>query len=465
MKPFLGCYLLNLAWLAAQTITPAPAKFALDGRIEEWVGEAPTFELGDKVRVWARHNAQGLVVAGEGPDLEGLEVWLSASSEPHLPGVGWGNQFGEKQGTAASCAEVATKGDARPCLQWIERQGPYRARLRRLFLRKWNITREGPQETYATAAFASLTVEQRKRLELLTPKGTIQSKLSATEFELLIPWDAFPPVDRLRIERLGFQVDLRGRGYVRSTAAGFKGARYNGLPPVRVSPPVVTRVTPCDLRLTAANSYGELRPAYYFLNAALEARTVFLLQNDARGYQYAPDPDALSPGIRITDYFVQELERGEFLCSPPLTYRKSGELKELLPFNLTKGEPKKLPVVYLADGTRLLQDGPNVSYTEFGSGQCGACPIVEFKIFALSATGTWTEALSLGTRIEIGDYEIEVSPDLKNVKEFQEIDDRWSSVTHCLTGRKYRKCAENPHASPPRTTVVRDAVRRQAGAM
>lgn len=388
-----------------------------------------------------------------------IELWLAASADLKLPPIGWGNQFGEVPGTQESCADKGQGKELDACLAWIKTVPRYREIFRKLFLRRWSIKPGSVEENYATAAFHQLSPAARKQLDLLKPAGQpivkIEPSGAGFVFSILVPWNAFPPADRLNLDRIGFQVDVRGDAGALSTANGFKGARYNGLPPATMNPAQPHQITPCEYPLSGKNIFRENRPAFYTMTASGGLDRVFILQNTVQGYQYLPDSDALSPGIRVVEFYSQQLSPGEFICGPALTYRK-GPVTKGTEIDLYPVPAKPLAIKALADGTRLLQYGPRVYYSEFGSGTCGACPRVALDIYALAPSGAITSATSLDAVIDTGEYEIEQSPDWRKITEYSERDDRWSSKSYCLTGHAYRDCGSNPSTPPPKGHTVRD---------
>jgi hypothetical protein len=423
--------------------------FLLAALLSRLLAGQSTLPLRDVSLSW---NASGLAVAVRTPSPmpadAHVELWLGASADLQMPPIAWGNQFGEADSKSDQC-DVS-------CIAWENGQKIYRTLLPKLFLRRWNLTPTAVTETYATPAFRALTAEQQKRLADLKPSALPQVRFAAQSFDIQVPWAAFPPADRLSLDRIGFQVDVRGGGLALTTLS--KGTKLGGLPQVALSPPVVTRLTQCEYPLTARSLYGEERPAYYRLNGRFEASDVFLLENDARGYQYKPEATSLSPGPRTAQFFQQQLSSGEFLCGPAMAYRKGDTIKRF-PDLVSPMPDTRLPVKALMDGTRLIQFGTGISYSTFGSGQCGACPIVTLKIFALLPSGNIQEAATLGHRIEADEYEVELSPDWTRIVEYFETDDKWRSVTHCLAGHAYKPCADDPKSPAPRTHAVRDALK------
>ena len=438
-------------------IVPVPGNYVLDGRIGEWEGVNPTVaqpaDTGrppDMHRLWAGTSADGLVVAGDirvapweftlHPKMQGatVDIGLSVAEPFDLPKI----QFDDKW-----CNEMGDylKKDRSPCLQWVKDQGVYRDLLQKQFSRSWRIAPDGAEEISALPAYDQLTAEQRQRTGLPRPAGLPHGFFrpvpeTTTTFELLIPWEIFPPANRLNLERIQLKLNVEG-GY--------------GVPQslwLAVIPPITARVTTCGQPLPV-----EGQPLFYFLNQPRQADTAFTFEDHQYGWLPYPPPSAdLSPEVRPHKYFTQALSPGEYLCGPYMSYRR-GTVTKNYPLRIDAPpdqEPYHFPVKVLADGTRLIRSGPG--HWPLPEGWRHSYDIMKMSIYALTPSLQAYEALHLIWMIDSpSGYEIEISGDWRTVTEFtQGRDDKWSSETFCLTGHVYKSCRSNPDSPPPKKRVL-----------
>ena len=160
-----------------------------------------------------------------------IEVWLSAVPNPELPVIGWGNQFGDTELPKGenSCAEIGKSRGQEPdkagieeCAEWARKQKSYRAQFRRLFSRQWQLAPGFGSEAFSAPAYD--VIEQKfaggtkdysiKSPKELKPQGVPELKTRATgqgyDFETLIPWKLFPPVNSAEIRELYLLVEVFG---------------------------------------------------------------------------------------------------------------------------------------------------------------------------------------------------------------------------------------------------------------
>jgi hypothetical protein len=98
-----------------------------------------------------------------------IEIWLAASPDVSIPGIGWGNQFGPTElGSLKDCADQVDPhtGDAasgaKDCERWYTEQLQFRQYLRRLFVRQWLIRLHRPSPCVRGLRHDSLRGAQRK---------------------------------------------------------------------------------------------------------------------------------------------------------------------------------------------------------------------------------------------------------------------------------------------------------------
>jgi hypothetical protein len=474
------CFYLALfsATVFGAVITPVPATFILDGNVREWNGIPPVTRLWSsavtvKYAIWFGQSRDGLVVAGlvrnsglkfakDSSELENkdrVEVWLSVADQFDLPKVKY-----DEEACTRGAQEGVEKGAA--CLEWLKEQNGFRERLTSLFTRMWRITPYVNQESYALPAYDALSELQRNALRFSRPSGAPLQKFQTgadgtLTFEILIPWAIFPPANRLSLESVHLRVDLTDGGWVHvSTNPEVRMTGEGSLPSLAVAPPITTRITPCGQPLLGKNLQGDDLPAFYFLNRRLEIDKAFFFENPEYPYRpFLPEKDEISPVARHERFFVQELEKGEVLCGPFMSYRK-GSVVRLFPFRLqppgdqvSMAPLTSFPLKRLADGTRLIQYGPDRSY---GPLWTRAYEVYSMHVFALTPSLQVQEALSLSAWSDgVPGYEIEISDDWRTVQEFRQgISGPWISETYCLTGHVYRSCAKDSNSPPPRKRVL-----------
>jgi hypothetical protein len=470
-------HLLAAALGLAQIIGNVPKNFILDGSIGEWDHKAPSFgryESWGHNPIWIARSSQGLVFAGSADALplahdQGelltkghLELWLSLSDEIKMPPISWSGD----DATDDTC-DGYDDSSKLACLQWYRDQAIYRRKLKALFIRMWRIAPNLIEEAHATASYASLTEPEQKSALQLKPSGQLVAKFSVTEsqnftYEILVPWEAFPPADRLHLERVKLALNLVDSDDVRVTTEPTLGdLRRSAMRSLAVVPPIVVHFTPCEYPLTGMS--GE--PAFFFLGSSLTVRRAFTFENGLPccGAVTLQEAKAISPYFTLVEHFVQRLGPGEFLCGSPITYKR-GSVIQRFPFELGPGPglypglypraqpPATLAVLRLPNGTRLIRDGPWLAFQKQTYTMCAACPFTQLTIFSLAPSGEIKEALTLGGRVgDIGlaEYNIEMSSDWRTVTEFRNNGEMWVSRKFCLNGETYRACGEDSRSPAP----------------
>jgi len=477
-------------------------------------------------RIWIRSTGEGLHLFGRvEADADGfrwpkqksemlssdhVEVWLAASPEVSMPLIGWGNQFGTTELTsvkdctpkAESQAAAMASSDSN-CEGWYNEQVQYRQQLRRLFARQWLIAVDArafkPRviEDFASSAWRGLTESlfpddlptalQPKADDGVTAEvgaeyrqetghdaagnPSQQGHQTGYNFHIFIPYTAFPPAQQLKLADLYLMVDVfsaapqgRKMGDFSSTSATRvwgKPASFNHL---RLDAPRTFSITPCEEKPEQEDLYGEKHKAWFLptepgKDAGLSSTlaSTFALINPASGYLY--DPGGVSPEATAASYFSNQLANGAFVCGPDLIWRKDGSIQRTK-FNIDKTSFK---VTELPDGWSLLRSGPfTYPHSRFGSGQCGACQIMEFQILAASPQGEISSALSLNEDMsgegESADAtDLDIAPDWKRITLYRQFEDfshpdpkpNWTSTTYCLDGHAYKQCGESKQAKPP----------------
>jgi hypothetical protein len=493
----------------AQNIYASPPTLAL-------IPHSPQAHPGN---VWVRATDDGLVVWGkvqvDQKDLrwpqqksemlssDHVEVWLATSPEVPMPTMGWGNQFGtEELGSLKDCAgQTDNSGDQvigeKNCERWYGEQVQYREYLRRLFVRQWLIASSQYQtrffEDFATTAYSGLNanVFHDNLPAVLQPKSddgvTVEiggesrpeTKHDAAgnaypsghqtgyNFQVFIPYGAFPPARQLKLAELYLMVDVFSSapdGHKMGDYSSSSSARQWGRPAsfnhLRLDSPRTFAVTPCDNKPEQSDMYGESFESWFFpaepgKNAVV--RSTFSLINPAAGYMYGPV--GVSPEAVPQTYFWKELENGGTVCGPNLAWRRGGTVKRTK-FSV---EEKYFETKALPDGWSLVRSGPFTrTHSPFGSGQCGSCEIADFDLFAVSPQGEITSALNIDQDLS-GMFgspqasDLAIAPDWKQITLYLEYEDdeqqdpkpNWTSTTYCLEGHAYEKCGESKQAKAP----------------
>jgi hypothetical protein len=433
------------------TVPPVPVGFSFDGRAAEWLDRPVTFGLlptgagAPGGRLWLGTADDGLVIAGEvtgavprwaaapGDMAAGdhVEVWLADGDTLVVPPIGWGNQFADQTlASADACATVLgepgdSAGVAR-CRAWYGAQERYRQAFRRLFVRQWQLAPNVAVETFAQPAYEALDDSARARVAPLKPSAMPTMRATSTppgyQFEVLIPWTAFPPLRSLRVARLRAMVDVfrpgaGGRRYGAFATTAFNrrwgdAATFNS---IVLAAPREYVVTACTYplrgyRARTSQYFGyshvsrpDTMPTYFVPTASHEVQSIIGLENEARGYAY--EPAGRSPIATTTTFFSRPLSGGGRVCGPPVRFLDGDVAQRVDTLTLDSAfQWKRLP-----DGTYLLRSGPRVMNSFYGSGQCGACPRVGLTMLHLDPRGGVMPALEFFDISEPEFHELDVA--------------------------------------------------------
>lgn len=464
---------------------------------------------GRRGRVWVRNAGDGLVVAGEvdggAADFprnknlilqkDHVEIWLAAADAVDLPEIGWGNQFGETllpkgpdscgnyEGNPRSGAEELKAGEKK-CREWATTQQRYRASFQRLFVRQWLLTPDYAIESYATPAYQRITAEFARDQKMhpdevpamLKPRGELQmwsgvmDDHSGYTFLVHIPFAAFPPMANLKLSDFMILVDVfspAAEGHKTGPYSTTSPNRVYGKPatfnPARLDPARTFHLTPCDMALKGGDAYQDVQDAWFVPKSSQVGEyesDAFLVVNGSGGYRYGPE--GLSPVVRPLHYFWHNAGPGEWVCGPQLTY-KNGERTEVFEYAVAE---EGFDTRHTADGDLLVKSGPLVYYSEFGSGQCGACPRVELRVWGITPDVKIFEALALGDLVDNSggaSKDFSVSQDWSQITEFDQENagedgepGSWSSTTWCLKKDGFEECGSKDDVQPPDPPVLKE---------
>ena len=482
---------------------PRVADFVLDGELGEWRPRPtdrvlPATSTTPQALVWIGQVDGGLAVAAEiraaaAADLENarLSIWLADAEPPALPPIGWGHQFGfETLESEAECEALDWGEEPQAfCAEWFRDQVRYRERLMPLFERRWSVSAsaaDAPDETLARPAFASLAPETRAKLGPLEPRGGPEARRrpvagtpAALGLEVLIPWDAFPPVKALDLAALRVNVGWSSEG------EGAAAALDEEIVPRPLAIPLEHRLTPCGYGLRQIAIFGgpetgvrfpsDRAGLYMIPDGSSNLDRLIVIDNEAAGYQYEPDSTSVSPVAFEATYSVLDLGGDELLCAPFLAYKRgervSGTVEETRSGDESPWrfliDARHVETRRLADGDWLVKEGPRAWWSYYGSGQCGACPRIGIRVYHVdSETNEVTEALGfLQLAGGVLDVELEVSEDWLEVTAYESVADReleppeihWKATRYCFQDAsadqppRYEICGEEePVPEPPR---------------
>jgi hypothetical protein len=412
----------------ANVIGPVAENFVLDGSTHEWRNRPANMTLTSKGagartgRVWLAQFPQGLVLAGsvngpaprfaqslsEMPNGDHVEVWIAISENVPLPPIGWHDRFGPHQlNEASDCDVSAIEGDY--CRAWFAEQVRHRRRFPRLFVRQWQLAPGVAVETYAKPAFEAITeslerlhrgnIEQAvdEALQILLPQQLPEARFAKPSgegysFEVMVPWKALPPSDRLTIDRLLLLVEVFlpgevGRyGSFSTSSEARQYGRVDTMNRVALTPQRRWRLARCGYTLESYDFWGwqalyvELvpefwnqlnpkpskLPSYFMPNGNEQIDDIFVLDNQYIDFHTAPT--GLSPVINPTKLFSLELAPGVFACGPELAVRRGEALTLSAVGIVPESRAQEVP------GGWLLALGPYKEVAGIaGEGHCGAC--------------------------------------------------------------------------------------------
>jgi len=471
--------------VSAQTIPyDAAYKFGQPFKLAEG-SEPSTLDLvatgqGRAGKVRVRQIPEGLVIAGR---ISGRQpeyyrfpadrqngsyvgLWLASTPRIEMPEVGWGNQFGLTNCKTA-LADAGRNDPFNPyCRSWESLQSVYRAQLRGVFTRHWELTPEVAFETWASEAHHQLGpflsdrnradfagLEPRERPKMVSTGGTDAS------FEILVPWEAFPPANTLNLASVYLAVEFCDPGRpCSSTSLALKKGEPLTFSKLTLAQPKVSGVSRCGYGLDATDLFRNKYQGWYLPNREGVIANVFALENLISGYQYFPT--GVSPVPVWKHYFSRTVTVGEEVCGPDLRYVAGGKTWVAGPaedadeFQFDpKIDEQHLEIRSVAKGAHLLKTGPTFgTRSPLGTGQCGAATTAEVAFYHLSPSQGVTVAFRQVLSTCTGLHDIRISPDWQTITVYQAQFDVaaekevWSFKRYCLAETKYEVCGEGPAA-------------------
>jgi hypothetical protein len=426
-----------------------------------------------------------------------VEVWLAAEPALNFPPIGWGNQFGESDLKSENdCPEPGAGNHDRKkedCKTWFREQIKYREQFKRLFVRQWLLSpgsgydTDHTVEAYAYPAFQNIAANFFPNLYMPAaiapvPNDGVGMSVLGTEgnkrtygFQIGIPYSAFPPVPSLTIRDLWLMVDVfsaapegRRMGAFSTTAPRRKWGDPSTFNHVRIEHPLQLSLSPCAYPLAQQDLYGQDQPSFVYpvpVGTKEGARVLIdkavMISNPVRGYLY--DPAGASPEARAVSVFSKPTGNGGFVCGPELAYVKG-------PVSVRSGivvAREGFDGKALTDGWTLVKSGPRAGIVapKFGTGACGACPVAELHVYAISPQGEVKPALQIdelmdGTHASAADFDF--WRDWTRATYYSQAADpatltrgAWTATTYCLKGHTYEACGSKENATPPDPPVVK----------
>ncbi len=470
-----------------------------DGDISEWMQERPTYTLTKNTgeardgSIWIDQTDQGLVIVGavtggspQWPKNEAsltfkdhIEVWVADNQPVELPDIGWGHQFAHptlKTEEECSSPDVGSfsLADEEQCKVWFRDQVRYRESFKKLFQRQWQISPNVQAEVYALPAFKALKAtsstmfaeSEQTKVVLLQPKvDSFPTRFFETEqgysFEMLIPWDQFPPFHALQMKDMRILVDVFSSG-TKDTQGPFSSSSSKRIYGDPTTYSTFSIFNPRHYILTSCHYevVDKLDKKYTFfmpIQTKDAYTSLFTLGNEVGGYQYAPHPAASSPSVYKNNYVMKDLGNNLIVCGPKLTYVHNNKTVRS-EFPITNSVETKV----LANGDVLVKQGPTIRTASLlGTGTCGACPVVDFNFYYIDLKkGTIKRASHFELRdiYESGDFDYSLSLDWNKVTIFDGItsfDDyattTWGSDDYCFndTTHLYEACGTQENIPEP----------------
>lgn len=421
-----------------------PAGFKVDGKLDEWklpvsvtLGAANQVAGKSKVaspqdlsaQLWLAVGPEGLAVAGEVRDDKSqlstklehvnndhVEVWL-ALPQPEMPPLAFVNQFGDHElATLAACenTEEIPSEDRESCRTWWKEQTERRKQLVRSFTVQYGL--------------------MSGSLVRFDQKGTVGSiryepMQGGYRFEALIPPSAFPRSAEAPLRNLQVLVDLvdndEGKGKLETFLSSSKRRKFGDpstFHAVTLAKPLRFGAWP-ELfeRVLKANASSSYQPGP-------EVRALEVWINPAVGYQYAPtEPSPQVVNLDLSDEKVLgKLGDVELLTLPAEVDSRGGHMSWLVSrrgktlLDTQRSGASDLRVTQRAPGLHILQVYEEMQ-SPLGTGACGACPQLTFRMTKMDAQGKFAEGEGLeGAYSQGEEITWEATPDLSRIEAFVE---------------------------------------------
>ena len=396
-------------------------------RVVAALGDAPVFGSGHAFAFLQAREGIRLVSLTEAPP---AAILLPANELSELPSVAVLTWPGRQSPAADQTPEefcmtpfFVEKG----CQAWLARAVERRSLLARLVSRRFEL-RAGSSyvETLSTNAARQLTKSDSalrpRGIPLLRRRGPTAS---SSGFDLLIPWEALPPQSSLRMESVSLHI-------VRAGGAGVAPFA------IRLAAPRQYVFSPCQLPLVAVIGeypFQAWPKAFYLPQLNHELNVVYTWEDPTDSYDWSQPALALH---RQPANYVK-IGAGEWICGPIPTYYRAtnsqSQLRRNPPSPFDKTGVDGFQIVRLPDPSAafVVLTPPRVhGFKPFGvGGACAATTVVSWRLdqilpIAGATIGDRRTASSIARSVrfrcneeEPNDYEVEFSPDLLTVTEYE----------------------------------------------
>lgn len=318
-------------WPLAKPIYQQPAAalpkgFLLDAATSEWTRPANLLSANNG-QIWLGSDAAGLVIAGELDALTldaHIELQISSTKQLRLPVIGWPGVALSARSDCKSTLLADLQVNAVYCEQFFDMQQRFQQALLDAFAPRYRITQAGlaqplnPFKTFENdPALAFLPTEHAQFSQ------TMQA--GKQRFEILLPWAALPPTDRLLLDRIYLRITHCEEDRCIPFLPSY--ARDLARPDIEVllAKPMQYQLTQCDLPLWGA--VGNTLDKGYFLPSAelvlLESLTL-TVPSEAFYRGFNLNHRVPSPGVLKFDNV--ELASDEYVCGPLTSYRSADGL-------------------------------------------------------------------------------------------------------------------------------------------
>ena len=227
-------------------------------------------------------------------------------------------------------------------------------------------------------------------------------------FEVLIPWEAFPPFHLLRLEDLRFRVEVvnpatedHQSGPVSTTSPPRRYGEADRFSLMHLGQPRQYELTPCWIPV-AQDDDGFFKPSQRLDIWEVLFETYHFACTHCR-------PTGQFFSVFVQPYYMRQLDETRFLCGPPARVLRRGQV---YPSEFAIGPA--FDVRQLPDGDLLIKQGPEEEERD-STGACGSCPYVFLAIYHLDGTtNALTRVFGEGRIQELGGDKImrfEVSTD------------------------------------------------------
>lgn len=387
-------------------------------------------------------------------------ISLPANQLAPLPLPGVSSRWGRLTIQPEQSAGDFCRGHQGPCAEWVAPARERRRRLAQLVSPLFELREDRYVETRARAAAQQLLPDDAA----LIPRDAPRLHTTGSAFGILIPWSALPPRSGFRLDRISISWTHTAKGpwqhftLVLERPREFHYGRCD-LPPL----------VPVERSNQPPREYS---PGFYLPQAELELDTIWAWR-DPDDFWLWKTP-ALLPFAQNAASVQLESTPG-WICWPLLKFvnTRTGQSTQLASLSNAPGPHADLEGFTIApplpDGRIQLLSRPRRHvYGGHSLGYCGGSDAVSWKIISLlperPALQTAAErylrlACDSGEPV---DYEVEFSPDLKTITEYEALGlpyqrskAHWRSRTIVWRDGRYREGPWRSVTKPAQSALER----------